>query len=85
MTLRAGDVLVVNFPGVIGIKRRPTIVLSSTAYHRARPDVIVGLVTSQTATALAPTDCVIQDWQDAGLRKASTFRCFLVGGAAVHA
>ncbi len=77
MTFRAGDVVVVNFPGVTGIKRRPAIVLSSTEYHAARPDVIVGLVTSQTAVALAPTDCAIQDWQAAGLRRASAFRCFL--------
>ncbi len=77
MTFRAGDVVVVNFPGVTGIKRRPAIVVSSTKYHAARPDVIVGLVTSQTAAALAPTDCALQDWQDAGLRKASAFRCFL--------
>jgi mRNA interferase MazF len=31
--LNAGDVIVVDFPGVTGIKRRPAVVLSSELYH----------------------------------------------------
>lgn len=71
-----GDVIVVDFPGVTGVKRRPAVVLSSTLYHTARPDVIVGLVTSQTI-ALGPTDCELQDWAAAGLRVPCAFRSFL--------
>ena len=44
----AGDVVVTDFPGVRGVKRRPDIVLSSPVYHRTRPDVIIGLITSYT-------------------------------------
>jgi mRNA interferase MazF len=73
-----GDVVAVNFPGVAGIKRRPAVVVSSSVYHGARPDLIVGLITSQTATAIGPTDCLLQDWGQAGLRVPSAFRCFLV-------
>jgi mRNA interferase MazF len=50
-----GDVVVLDFPGVTGVKRRPTVVLSSAVYHTSRPDVVVGLITSQTI-ALGPTD-----------------------------
>src|SRR4051812_15144256 len=50
-----GDVVVIDFPGVTGVKRRPTVVVSSAVYHASRPDVVVGLITSQT-TALGPTD-----------------------------
>ena len=76
MPLRAGDVLVVNFPGVTGVKRRPALVLSSAEYHASRPDVVVGLITSRTSAALGTTDCVLQDWKQAGLHKASVFRSF---------
>jgi mRNA-degrading endonuclease toxin of MazEF toxin-antitoxin module len=74
----AGDVVVVDFPGVAGVKRRPAVVLSSDVYHAARPDVIVGLITSQTAGALGPTDYRLQDWAQAGLRLSSVFRSFIV-------
>ena len=75
--LNPGDVVAVNFPGVTGIKRRPAVVLSSAVYHASRPDVIVGLITSQTAAAIGPTDCLLQDWAQAGLRAPSAFRSFL--------
>jgi len=73
---KAGDIVVVDFPGVQGIKRRPTVVVSSDLYHRSRPDVIVGLLTSQVASAIGPTDYLLQDWQKAGLQKLSVFRSF---------
>ena len=70
-----GDVVVIDFPGVTGVKRRPTVVVSSAVYHSSRPDVIVGLITSQTIAA-GPTDYVLQDWAEAGLRVPSVFRSF---------
>ena len=51
--------------------------MASDRYHANRPDVIVGLITSQTA-GLGVTDYVLQDWQTAGLRVASVFRSFIV-------
>ena len=74
---KAGDVVVAEFPGVTGVKRRRCVVLSSDAYHAARPDVIVGLITSQTAAAIGPTDYPLQDRAAAGLRVPSAFRAFL--------
>ena len=70
--------MAVNFPGVTGIKRRPAVVVSSSLYHSAHPDIIVGLITSQTAAAIGPTDYLLQDWAQAGLRVASAFRSFFV-------
>jgi mRNA interferase MazF len=63
----AGDVVVVDFPGVTGVKR-PSVVLSSDEYHKVRPDLIVGLITSQTGGATESTDCELKDWASAGLR-----------------
>jgi mRNA interferase MazF len=74
----AGDIVVTDFPGATGIKRRPAVVLTSSIYHSTRPDVILGLVTSQTAASIGPTDCLLQDWSAAGLRVPSAFRAFLV-------
>jgi mRNA interferase MazF len=71
-----GAIVAVNFPGVQGVKRRPAVILSSAVYHASRPDVIVGLITSQTAAALGPTDYLLQDWTQAGLRVPSAFRSF---------
>ncbi|MFB2972832.1 type II toxin-antitoxin system PemK/MazF family toxin [Aerosakkonema sp. BLCC-F183] len=77
MSFNPGDVVTVDFPGVTGIKRRPAVVLSSATYNTTRPDVIVGLITTQT-DALGTTDYILQDWATAGLRVASVFRSFIV-------
>ena len=74
--VRAGDVVAVDFPGVNGIKRRPVVVLSSAIYHTNRPDIIVGLLTSQKG-GLGVTDYLLQDWQAAKLKVESVFRCFI--------
>lgn len=76
--MNAGQVVWVEFPGVVQTKRRPAVVLSSAAYHNSRPDVIVGLITSQTSKSSAPTDYLIADWRSAGLRLPSAFRAFVV-------
>ncbi len=73
-----GDIVVVDFPGVQGTKRRPAVVVSSDLYHQVRPDVIVGLLTSQVSSAIGPTDYVLQDWQSSNLRVESAFRSFFV-------
>ena len=77
MKVKSGDIVTVDFPAVTGIKRRPAVVLSSDIYHTNRPDVIVGLITSQTKN-LGVTDYVLQDWQTSGLRVPSVFRSFIV-------
>ena len=76
MTYSAGDIVTVDFPGITGIKRRPAVVLSSEVYHSLRPDVIVGLITTQTRVQCV-TDYLLQDWASSGLRVASMFRCFI--------
>ena len=75
--LRSGDVVTVDFPGVRGVKRRPAVVVSTEEYHNHRPDVIVGILTTRTRDAVAPTDYLLQDWAAAGLHRPSAFRTFL--------
>ena len=75
--LDAGDVVLLAFPGVQKTKLRPAVILSSRLYHLERPDVIVGLITSQVNAAYTATDYLLQDWADARLRHPSAFRSFL--------
>jgi len=60
------------------MKIRPAVVLSTELYHRYRPDVIVGLITTQRPKEPAPTDCELRDRRQAGLHQPSFFRLFPV-------
>jgi len=69
-----GDVVLVPFPFTdqTGTKKRPAIVVSSAAYHRSRPDLVVMGVTSRPSPAAAnPGEFMITEWERAGLRKSS--------------
>ncbi len=76
--MRPGDLVTVEFPGAQITKRRPAVVVSTTLYHSTRPDVILGLLTSQVSTAVGATDHLLMDWQEARLRRPSLFRAYLV-------
>lgn len=71
-----GDVVVLDFPGAQGVKVRPGVVVSSVAYHSARPDLIVGLCTSQVSKAFSSMDYCLQDWQAAGLKVPTAYRSY---------
>ena len=85
-TLKAGDVVVADFPGITGVKRRPAVVISTDSYHNHRPrlrrdvppDVILGAITTNLSAATTPTDHILTDWASEGLRHLSAFRAFLV-------
>ena len=73
----AGDVVSLDFPGAVATKRRPAVVLSTAQYHSQRPDVIVGLLTSQLGKATSSTDHVLLNWRGANLNKPSAFRSYI--------
>ncbi len=75
MEFKSGDVITVDFPGVKGIKRRPSVIVSPSVYHENRPDVIIGLITSQTKN-LGVTDYILQDGSSAGLKVRSRSATF---------
>ncbi len=77
-TLKSGDVIIADFPGITRVKRRPAVVISTVDYHTALRDVILGAVTTNLAIATTPTDHLIANWTEAGLRRPSAFRTFLV-------
>ena len=53
------------------------VAISVRRYHQERPDVIVGLLTTNLAAASSSSDYVLQGWQQAGLRKPSAFRSYI--------
>lgn len=71
-----GDILLVPFPFTdqSAVKRRPAVVVSSTAYHQARPDILIMAVTSQQPSTLSVGEVQVQDWRGAGLLKPSILK-----------
>ena len=76
MSYRFGDVVLVSFPFTdqSASKQRPAVVVSSAAYHRARPDLIIMAISSQLRPAASLGEVVVQDWQAAGLIKPSVVK-----------
>lgn len=77
-TYSRGEVVVVSVPfsDASGTKRRPALVLSADAFHRALPDLIVCPISSQPRYYKKPAagDHPLRDWRAAGLRHPSTAR-----------
>ena len=71
-----GDVVLVPFPFTdqSTTKRRPAVVVSSDAYHRERPDLIILAVTSQARPEAALGEAAVAKWKEAGLLRPSTFK-----------
>lgn len=76
--MRPGDVVTGLFAGSQTDKTRPAVVVSSELYHQNRPDVVLCFLTTQIAGLNSPTDYVLHDWRDAGLKQPSAFRSFFV-------
>lgn len=58
-----GDVILVPFPFTdqMDTKKRPAVVVSSAAYHRARIDLIVMPTTSQIRSSTAFGEVLVPD------------------------
>jgi mRNA interferase MazF len=64
-----GDVVLVPFPFTDqrGLKKRPAVVVSSTAYHAQRRDLLIMAITSQIRPRPAFGEFTMADWKKAGL------------------
>ena len=71
-----GQIVLVRFPFTDqqGSKQRPAVIISSSAYNQARPDIILMAVTSQIRSKLGFGEAIIADWQAAGLLKPSLIK-----------
>jgi len=71
-----GDLVLVPFPFTdqTAAKKRPAVIVSSAAYHRDRPDVILMSVTSQPPSGSRVGEVVVARWREAGLLKPSVIK-----------
>lgn len=71
-----GDVVLVPFPFTdqTTAQKRPAVVVSSGAYHRSRPDLVLMAVTSRIKPAPGFGDVTIEHWEAAGLIKPSVIK-----------
>ena len=71
-----GDVILVTiaFSGALGYKRRPAVVMSTSAFSGAGIKLVVAAVTSNVAPPFRPGDTLLNDWSVAGLVKPSAVR-----------
>jgi mRNA interferase MazF len=76
MPCECGDVVLVPFPFTshAASKQRPAVVVSSLAYNRAKPDVVLMAVTSQFRPSQTLGEVWLRDWQAAGLLKPSAVK-----------
>lgn len=74
--LAFGDVVLVPFPFTdqAGSKQRPAVVVSSAAYNRVKPDIIMMAVTSQLKPHAAFGEVWVSAWEAAGLLKPSAIK-----------
>jgi mRNA interferase MazF len=71
-----GDLVLVPFPFTdqTATKKRPAAVISSAAYHRHRPDLLILAITSQSRPVTGFAEATITKWQQAGLLKPSVMK-----------
>lgn len=71
-----GDIVLIPFPFTdqTTTKKRPAVVVSSTAYHRNHPDIILMAITSQIKSNMACGEVMLTQWEAAGLLKPSVIK-----------
>jgi mRNA interferase MazF len=76
MKFEFGDAVLVPFPftSQTASKQRPAVIVSSRAYNRAKPDVVLMAVTSQFRPSPSLGEVWVRDWQTAGLLKPSAVK-----------
>ena len=78
-TYSFGDVVLVPFlfTDQSATKRRPAVVVSSDAYNRARPDLVMMAITGHISPYPRIGEVGISEWKEAGLLKTSTIKPIL--------
>jgi mRNA interferase MazF len=71
-----GDVILVPFPfsNQAFIKKRPAVIISSNTYNNISQDIVIMAITSQTEKTIGIGECLVTNWQDAGLLKPSVIK-----------
>lgn len=75
-TYERGDIVLVPFPfsNQTATKKRPAVVISSSLYNEKTNDIVIIAVTSKVEINTAVGECLIVEWQSAGLLKPSAVK-----------
>lgn len=76
LTFEFGDVVLLRFPftNQTASKQRPAVVVSSSKYNQAKPDLVVMAITSQLRSTASLGEVWITEWQAANLLKPSAIK-----------
>jgi mRNA interferase MazF len=76
MRFEFGDIVLVPFPftSQAASKKRPAVVVSSSAYNTSRLDAVVMAITSQLRAGAASDELWVRNWKTAGLLKPSAIK-----------
>ena len=71
-----GDVVLVPFPfsNQTTTKKRPSVIVSSNVYNNTSSDIVIMAITGKTGKTFTIGECLIEDWQSAGLLKLSSIK-----------
>lgn len=73
---KRGDVVLVPFPfsDQTSNKKRPAVIVSANLYNNASSDIVIMAITSRMDKTIGIGECLITDWQVAGLLKPSAIK-----------
>lgn len=73
---KKGNVVLVPFPfsDQTATKKRPAVIISSNLYNDASSDIVIMAITSRIDKTIVIGECLIKDWQVAGLLKPSAIK-----------
>ena len=76
ITYKRGDIVLVPFPfsNQAATKKRPAVVISSSLYNEKTNDIVIIAVTSKVEKHAEVGECLVADWQSAGLLKPSAVK-----------
>lgn len=71
-----GDIILVPFPfsDQTTTKKRPAVIISSDTFNNTTSDIFIMAITGQIGKGLGIGECLIKDWQNAGLLKPSAIK-----------
>jgi len=75
-TYERGTVILVPFPFTdqTAAKKRPAVIISSDSHNSTVSDFVIMAITSKLERTTGPEECLIRDWQNAGLLKPSAVK-----------
>ena len=77
--LNPGDVILLSYPfgEGAGVRKRPALVVSSSAYNQETGELVIAQITSRVPAPARPGDYTIAEWREAKLPRPALVRARL--------